>query len=255
MEDWNCLKAVSVNVLCNKPICAIDDLKAPLLIGMIRLGKSVSSETEERKMFLKQAKDPFAQGEMRLAYYGKLGLDEASLMSSKADKVLKTFKIKGKMISDRKNYLAQMEVSTIAQFLAQEYNKSCRPSHCPEIQFLSVVVVETDNMTEDRFCAEDQLPCAATSFTKYSNNTGYWNEDEINQSLLLFTHFSFEITHQYLMVTDLQGVRQGNEYILTDPAILCKDITRFGGTNLGSKLMDKCIDSTKAMLEEYGWST
>ena len=55
------------------------------------------------------------------------------------------------------------------------------------------------------------------------------------------------------MVTDLQGVRQGDEYILTDPAILCKDRTRFGDTNLGNALIEKCIKATEAMLEEYGW--
>ncbi len=251
-EGWKCFKAVPVDVLCNKPVRSVKDLKVPLPFGKIRQ-KMVSSEAEERKMFMKRAKDPFAEGEMRLAYYGQLGFDEASLMSSEGDKVLKTFKKKGKMTSERKKYLAQMEVSTIAQFLAQEYNKMVRPSHCPEIRFLSVHVIESKNKTEDRFCAEDVLPCAATSFTKYSNNTGYWNEDEISQSLLLFTLFTFEVTNNYLMVTDLQGVRHGNDFILTDPAILCKDNSRFGGTNLGSKMMDRCINSTKAMLEENGW--
>ena len=56
-----------------------------------------------------------------------------------------------------------------------------------------------------------------------------------------------------MMVTDLQGVRHGNEYILTDPAILCKDNTRFGETNLGGTFIDKCMTATEAMLEEYGW--
>jgi Alpha-kinase family len=253
LETWKSLKVHPANVLCNKPIRSIDDVKEPLLFGIVRRGKSESTTTEEKTMLMRRAKDPFAQGEMRLAYYGKLGVDEDSLDSSKGDKVLKSFKRKGKITSSRKNYLAQMEVSTISQFLAQECNKTCRPAHCPEIRFLSVVVVETDDGSEERYCAEDLLPGAATGFTKFSNNTGYWNEDEINQSLLLFTRFTYEKSHQFLMVTDLQGVRQGNEFILTDPAILCKDSTRFGGTNLGGKMIDKCMQSTEAMLDEYGW--
>ena len=201
-----------------------------------------------------RARDPFAQGEMRLAYYRKVGADEASLALDKADKILKMFKKKERKASaDRKHYLAQMEVSTIAHFLAEEYNKSCRPDHCPQIRFLRVFVVEADAAGTERYCAEDQLPGAATCFTKYSNNTGYWNADEINQSLLLFTRFTHEKTGGYLMITDLQVVRHGEEYILTDPAILCKGSTRFGGTNLGRIFMDKCMAATEAMLEEYGW--
>jgi hypothetical protein len=253
-EEWKALKICSVKVLCNKPVTSIDDLKTPLHFGFIRLGKSSSAETEETKMLMRHSKDPFAEGEMRLAFYGKVGVDEDMLMSEKGNKVLKSFKKSGKSaVSERKRYLAQMEVSTIAQFLAEDYNKTRRPAHCPSIRFLSVHVVEDESASE-RYCVEDQLPCAATAFTKYSNNTGYWNEDEINQSLLLFTRFTLEKTAGYIMVTDLQGVRQGNEFILTDPALLCRDNTRFGNTNLGKKFIEKCMKATEAMLEEYDWT-
>jgi Alpha-kinase family len=231
----------------------VNDLKSPLHFGLVRWGKSASTETKEVKMLMRRAADPCAEGELRLAYYGKIGPDEAALDSSTGDKILKSFKKSRKSESDRKHYLAQMEVSTIAHFLAEEYNKTSRLAHCPEIKFLSIFMVETEDPKAERFCAEDQLPCAATAFTKYSNNTGYWNEDEINQSLLLFTVFTYKKTGGYMMVTDLQGVRHGNQFILTDPAILCKDSTRFGDTNLGGKLINKCLESTKAMLEEYGW--
>ena len=114
-------------------------------------------------------------------------------------------------------------------------------------------VVETEGKKEECICAEDQLPCTATAFAKRSNDTGCWNKEDVNQSLLLFTEFTYKQTGGYMMVTDLQGVRHGNQYILTDPAILCKDNTRLGNTNLGGKFMDKCMESTKAMMEEYGW--
>lgn len=259
-DEWNTIKTRTVNVFCNKPISSVNDLKAPLSFGLLRWGKPSSSVTEEKKMIMRIAKDPFAEGEMRLAYYAKLGKEgSGSKAAAEGDKILKSFKKTRKSSSsERKRYLAQMEVSTIAQFLANEFNKSSRPLHCPEIRFLSVYVVETEDGTASsgdvrRYCAEDQLPCAATNFTKYSNNTGYWDEDEINQSLLLFTKFSLNKTGGYMMVTDLQGVRHGNQYILTDPAILCKDKTRFGETNLGGKFIDKCVQATDAMLDEYGW--
>jgi hypothetical protein len=55
------------------------------------------------------------------------------------------------------------------------------------------------------------------------------------------------------MVTDLQGVLKDNEFYLTDPVILCKDVMRFGHTNLGEKFMMKCIDSTRAYMKEKNW--
>jgi hypothetical protein len=252
-EEWNDIPTRPVNFLCNKPISSVEDLKAPLWFGVVRWGVSASKGTEAKKMLMQCALDPFAQGESRLAYYGRIGVDENALTLPMAGKVFKEFKKTCKSAEvDRKQYLAQMEVSAIANFLAKEYNNTDRPSNCPKIRFLDVIVVETDEkIAGGRYCAEELLPTDEGSFTRFSNNTGFWNEDEINQSLLLFTRFTFEKTGGYLMVTDLQGIRTEDEFILTDPAILCMDKVRFGGTNLGAKFMKKCMDSTNAMMEEY----
>lgn len=56
------------------------------------------------------------------------------------------------------------------------------------------------------------------------------------------------------MVTDLQGVRKDYECVLTDPVILCEDLMRFGHTNLGEKFQNKCIDTTRALLDENDWA-
>jgi hypothetical protein len=104
-----------------------------------------------------------------------------------------------------------------------------------------------------RFCTEEPLPKDGSAFTKFSNNTGHWDEDHLHETLLRFTDYTYKVTHGYLMVTDLQGVRKGNDFYLTDPVILCKDILRFGNTNLGEKFMEKCIQSTRAYMTENGW--
>ena len=44
-----------------------------------------------------------------------------------------------------------------------------------------------------------------------------------------------------MMVVDLQGVRSTEGYVLTDPVVLCEDVCRFGSTNLGPRMMRKCI--------------
>jgi hypothetical protein len=173
--------------------------------------------------------------------------------------VKKSFKHVGKGLNDRTQYLKQMEVSTIADFLANEYSRSPdRPSRCARIRVLTVAVVEEEDEKNEkngnrRFCAEECLPADGTAFTKFSNNTGYWDEDHLDESLLRFTLFTHTISQGYLMVTDLQGIRKGREFILTDPVILCKDVNRFGNTNLGEKFMQKFVDTTMVYMKEKGW--
>ncbi len=151
------------------------------------------------------------------------------------------------------------QVSAIAEFLARAFNESSlKPSHCCKIKVLSVLVVEEEDEKNERtgnrrFCVEQHLPKGGTEFVKFSNNTGYWDEDVLDESLLLFTKFTHEITHGYLLVSDLQGVRKGDCFYLTDPVILCKDILRFGDTNLGERFIKKCIKATNAHLEERKW--
>ncbi|CAG8653695.1 6418_t:CDS:1, partial [Dentiscutata heterogama] len=45
----------------------------------------------------------------------------------------------------------------------------------------------------------------------------------------------------YLVVYDLQGVDLVNEFLLTDPAIHCVDLLRFGITNLGKSGIQRCF--------------
>jgi hypothetical protein len=119
------------------------------------------------------------------------------------------------------------------------------------------VVEDLDEAKEDagmrRFCAETPLPTEASSFIQYSNNTGYWNDEHLDETLLRFTEFTYQATNGYLMVTDLQGVRKGSDFYLTDPVVLCEDVLRFGRTNLGGAFMHKCINASWAIMKEKGW--
>ncbi|KAI1704810.1 alpha-kinase family domain-containing protein [Ditylenchus destructor] len=61
---------------------------------------------------------------------------------------------------------------------------------------------------------------------------------EVVEQLMAFSHWTYQISRGYLMVVDLQGVigtdETGRKTLeLTDPAIHCTDLTRFGRTNLG----------------------
>jgi hypothetical protein len=259
-NSWMRREAVSVKVYRNETIKSVASLQAPIGIGLLQYFRGRTNVTRESTMFMRRAKHPFAEGEIRIAYHSQLsrrkdGLDD----NAKSAMVMKSFKHVGKGLNDRAQYLKQMEVSTIADFLANEYNASpYRPSHCARIRVLTVAVVEEEDEKNEkngnrRFCAEECLPTDGTDFTKFSNNTGYWDEDHLDESLLRFTLFTHTISQGYLMVTDLQGVRKGREFILTDPVILCKDVLRFGNTNLGEKFMQKFVDTTMAYMKERGW--
>ena len=260
--DWKKQPYSQVKVYRNVRINRISDLQNPLRMGVLRFLPANKAhrtdKTYESTMLIRRAPSPFAEGEIRLAYHGQIAQEEAGLAGSSM--VMKSFKHVGKGVNDRDQYLKQMEVSAIAHFLASEYNKSSsKPSHCLGINVLPVLVVEeVDERNElsgnRRFCTEHLLPTGGTEFAKFSNNTGYWDADIIDETLLRFTKYTHDVTDGYIIVTDLQGVRHGNTYHLTDPVILCKDILRFGNTNLGEAFIKKCIDSTISHLDEKSWT-
>lgn len=258
-DEWTTKPAVAVKVYRNESIRSIDDLKAPIGYGILKISRARTDRSNKSTMFMRRAKEPFAEGEIRIAFFGQLAHRPSDLNLSKSMMVMKMFKHVGKGVNDCKQYLKQMEVSTIAHFMASEYNKSSsRPAHCARVEILQVFVVEEEEDVNEtagnrRFCVESPLPGDGAGFTKFSNNIGYWNGDHLDETLLRFTEYTFVASDGYLMVTDLQGVRSGDTFYLTDPVILCKDILRFGHTNLGEKFMQKCIDSTRAYKNEKGW--
>ena len=254
-DEWKKSRVSPVHVFHNKPVKKIADLQAPLTVGKMSFGKPRTDKTKKSSMYIRYASSPFAEGETRIAFHGQLARNPEDLDLVDSTMVMKSFKHLGKRLNNCERYLKQMEVSNIARFLAGEYNKS-RLAHCAPIHVLRVCVVEevedaNEGTGNRRFCAEELLP--GTEFTKYSNNTGYWKEEVLDESLVRFTKFSLEATNGYLMVTDLQGVKHDGSYYLTDPVLLCTNILRFGETNLGEKFMEKCIASTNAIMEENGW--
>lgn len=264
-SEWKRQRAVPVKVFRNQPIQDIADLQEPIQVGMMKVsGKSGRSRrrtdtTNQTTMWVRRAASPFAEGEIRLAYHAQLSHSMRDLDSKESAMVMKSFKHVGAGLNDREQYLKQMEVSNIAYFLSKMYNSSkYRPPHCARIHFLEVAVVEEEAEANEhsgnrRFCAEAPLPTGGSDFTKFCNNTGYWDNDHLDESLLRFSKFTFTVTGYYLMVTDLQGVLEDGEYFLTDPAILCQDNLRFGHTNLGQSFMRKNIDAIRALMEDNGW--
>jgi hypothetical protein len=73
-------------------------------------------------------------------------------------------------------------------------------------------------------------------FQKFTSNEfllegAQYTDEEL--ALIEFSHWSHEWTGHNLMVVDLQGFKNGNQFYLTDPAIHSKK-NLFGKTDLGS---------------------
>eukprot|EP00415_Alexandrium_ostenfeldii_P001080 UN1080 len=149
-------------------------------------------------------------------------------------------------------YAHQMENSAVAAFLAKAYNKKAerdegarrgpflpwrRRARAKKIEFLRSYVIEVEGYY---YSLEQPLP-AGSKFTKYSSNSGWWNLDEFSAALADFCKWTLQATDGYLIVADLQGVELEDRFVLTDPAVLCEDTTRFGRTNLGVGFMERVL--------------
>lgn len=270
-REWESFPLISVRVFRNKKIGRIEDLRRPLLVGLMKTVRNSlptavldrsspqgENDATEVAMTLRKAAHPFNEGGSRIVFHAQLAEDPIDLNDKRKAMVVKSSKDARASANSRTSYFRQMEVSEIVHFLADLYNSS--PARCPtcaKIRVLQVCVVEEigeEGTEPNRYAAEAPLPTDGSEYTKFSNNAGYWNMDDLDESLLRFTAFTFQATKHFMMATDLQGVKRGNEIFLTDPALHCKDADRFDKTNLGAPGIRRCMDQTLAVMSEQGWS-
>ena len=238
IPDWRHIVAENAYVFRNKlpGDMALADLKKPL-------------KEESRKRRIQIATQPFAKGTQRIVYYG---IDCTYEPSRKV--VFKEFKYLGEGLNKLASYKQQMEVQSISAFLAREFNKK-KPRGAKDILFTKVVVISLHDRSRPFYCSQE--PLIKGPYVKYNSNNGFVNKDEYAASLNAFSHWTYQVTDGYLMVVDLQGVRitnpTGPKFTLTDPALHCKDLTRFCSTNLGKDGMHRffrthhCNSICKAM--------
>jgi len=242
--DWAQIRAQKVNVFTNVPVNSIRDLRKPKIFKIYLCNPAATGATRTKEMTVKIADQPFAEGELRIAYRGYL-----YVKSGEHSVVLKEFKQLGPKAHDISRYMAQIEISTIASFLAEEYNKIRSPDLLP-VKVVVSRIVEAEHHKKEKesrfYCMEKPLH---GEFIKFSNNTGFWDEDHLDETLLRYSKYTLEATKGYMMVVDLQGIKCEGGYILTDPVILCCDILRFGSTNLGGSAMKRCNDALEAYLK------
>lgn len=144
-----------------------------------------------------------------------------------------------------------------ATFLALEFNK-VRPGHFPAVEYVHLSLVHYLTREGTPYCTEE--PALIGHYEKYNNNSGmvvasptkHGVHHEVVQA---FSHWTYSATDGFLCVVDCQGVYDSSSktFRLTDPAIHCEDMLRYGGTNLHSGgfkrffATHKCNDCCRAL--------
>jgi len=183
------------------------------------------------------ANQPFDKGSLRFAF--------AAFIIDPSTGVKRKYVAKESMFNDpkyntREYYEDIVENQVIATYLADEFFKISKSEK--SVRFLEVSLIHIKE-TGKYYSLEEFIE---SDFIKWTNNAGYVNEETYASTLNAFSHWTYQITSEYLVVADLQGfVKNGNEYVLTDPAIECPDgLLRFTSTNLG-------IDGVKKFFESH----
>ncbi|CAF1040935.1 unnamed protein product [Adineta steineri] len=201
--------------------------------------KQLRCEEVKQRWDIKIAENPFAEGAMRLAYYG------LSRYKGTWEKVvLKEFKHIGPGLNLKERYLDLLDCQTVAAYLAQKFNE------LPPIKTSTVLVKKIkfimtklvfDNLNGGKYRNLTIEKFIEGSYKKFSNNAGYVNYNDPALTLEAYSHWTYEYTKGEMIVVDLQGIDMGDNesYLLTDPCIHSTDIMQFGCSNLGKAGMKR----------------
>lgn len=199
--------------------------------------------------------EPFAKGACRWAFRCQVKMEGPS--GSYSEFVAKRFIVHassyGTPDQGPSRYMGSIQDSAIAMFLAQQFNEDMAKkfgSSAKKVLYLPAYVGEANiDGRNEYFSLEPKLP--EGKFQKWSNNAGDWDWEIAEKTLLKFAKYTFDATAGYMMVSDIQGVKDANgNFILTDPAVLCQDVDRFGSVNLGGGAMSATYEMARKLLEE-----
>eukprot|EP01034_Spumella_vulgaris_P021282 gene21282-27305_t len=179
---------------------------------------------------VKIAPYPFAKGAMKAAYY-------AQNCASSSPVVLKESMAESTSQLTLAKYESVLSNYAAASFLAAQFNRMA-PEGCEGIRFCEVAMLQMVSRAEQPyFIQEEQL---VGTFEKFNNNAGYCQPSPTihgteHNAVQAFSHWTHHVTGGALMVVDCQGIYDAasKTFKLTDPAVHCTTLTRFGGTNLG----------------------
>jgi len=192
--------------------------------------KGNDSDTAEfcNELRIQCALQPFALGSAKVAYYGHTGgrmvvikesiaLCQAQESKEKCESCLSTHRV--------------------AMHLASEFNQ-IKPLNCPAVVYSDIKLLHYKaNQHRSYVTMEDKL---LGRWERFNNNSGFCapfptDDGTDHEVVQAFSHWTYDITHGHMIVVDCQGSFDAQQQVfqLTDPAVHCIDILRFGSTNMG----------------------
>ncbi|CAB5385036.1 unnamed protein product [Rhizophagus irregularis] len=227
VPDWKILPVNTGKLLHYLPPKTLDDIKNKKYFKN-------KSNLILRKFSYKLAPKPFSSGAERYAYYA---LDATREQTEEI--VIKECIDLGKKANSLERYLEMIEVSTVAHFLSAKFNLAAKQIGIKKkVNFLKSQALRYKDGSDVR-CYAVEPKFRDGLFKRFNVNRGVIKE--YHSTLEAFAHFTYEYTGGYLVVYDLQGVELSNKFLLTDPAIHCKNRLRFGRTNLGKRGIEVCF--------------
>jgi len=253
MPKWMMVPVSSCTVMRLELPASVEDI-----VDMAPLEQSVV------KSYLQVAPRPFDHGSVRLAFYGRrlfvadsdgsvtsgapVDVPRGSPSFTGSDAVvLKEFiKPPTDVTLDRSRYMVDLETQAVAAFLADCFNKRLARTTAASpirLKFLMAKLARLEVSGGFRFMAMEKMFRGKVTMIKYTNNYSFVrasDSDEMDVRCALavaFSHFTHDQTKGYCMVTDLQGIESSDDkgrdvMLLTDPAIHCPGVLRFGKTNM-----------------------
>ncbi len=153
---------------------------------------------------------PFAHGGCRYAY---AAVFDNGMKNIKC--VAKNSLYKDDPSEDYTNLKSEIAIQLISKYLSRKYPN---PGTF-ELKFLDAKLIYIKE-TNQYYTIEKYVN--SSRFIKWSNQLSE-NEEIFSRTMGSFSHWTYVATNNYLMICDLQGVKDVDEetYILTDPAINC----------------------------------
>ena len=211
---------------------------------------------------VKIAPRPFSRGGVRVAYHARVC--KSGEATWKPYVVKQFIELKNQT---RAEYLDQLETNGVAVFLAKEWMKSSEGKAAKKIgegiKFIESRALELTATSGGGAATPDSHwyhmeKVVPGKFEKYTDNGGWCCSKPSSRTVLHFTKWSFEYcltpSRDFsMMATDLQGGKQGGfGWVLTDPAMLCSDLSRFGPTNFDDAMIEICYEAAQHTLMTGG---
>ena len=172
--------------------------------------------------------EPFSQGSMRYAYQARYTKFHKS-RSHGERAIIK--RLKNCTVCKREGWDEEIKLAEKAKEFVDKWNAT----HSVDKRYIIHVPEVIRTITAGRGFKSGEWvtlePYIEGNYEKWNSNSG-WNKEE-KLSVHAFCHWTYHYSGGTMLLCDAQGVRNGDSYCLTDPAICSMRAGQYGMTDCG----------------------